>query len=122
MNGKTGRDARDHIARTLGKPSDCFEILMDSHVVEDDDTLDDRDMTVVVRNPRITHVEFRPSAGSTLADLQWSTTRPGALRSFLSWPQELEVRAMGYSERRILNLPGPTLNLQGRSCIFQDRS
>ena len=49
----------------------------------------------MVDSPRITHVEFGPShhGGSTLADLRWSTTRPGALCSFLSWPQELEVRA-----------------------------
>ena len=66
---KTGRDARGHIARTLGKPSDCIEILKNSHIVEDDDILDDRDLNVVVRNPRITHVEFGPSAGSTLAQL-----------------------------------------------------
>ena len=49
----------------------------------------------MVDSPRITHVEFGPShhGSSTLADLCWSTTRPGALCLFLSWPQELEVRA-----------------------------
>ena len=77
-------DARDHIARTLEKPSDDIEICAAGTILDDDDTFGDQNMNVCV-TPRITHVEFRPSAGSTLADLQWSTTRPGALRSFLSW-------------------------------------
>ena len=49
----------------------------------------------MVKQPTITRVEFRPChhGGSTLADIPWSTTRPGALRSFLYWPRELEVRA-----------------------------
>ena len=89
---KTGRDARDHIARTLGEPSDCIEICVAETILDDDDTLGDQNMNVCV-TAKITHVDFRPYGGTTLADLQWSTTRPGALRSFLSWPQELEVRA-----------------------------
>ena len=49
----------------------------------------------MVKQPTITRVEFRPyhHGGSTLAEIPWSTTRPGALRSFLYWPRELEVRA-----------------------------
>ena len=49
----------------------------------------------MLKQPTITRVEFRPyhNGGRTLADIHWSTTRPGALRSFLYWPQELEVRA-----------------------------
>ena len=49
----------------------------------------------MVKQSTITRVEFRPChhGGSTLADIPWSTTRPGALCSFLYWPRELEVRA-----------------------------
>ena len=49
----------------------------------------------MVKQPTITRVEFRlyHHGGSTLGEIPWSTTRPGALRSFLYWPRELEVRA-----------------------------
>ena len=49
----------------------------------------------MVKQPTITCVEFRlyHHGGSTLGEIPWSSTRPGALRSFLYWPRELEVRA-----------------------------
>ena len=107
---KTVRDARGHIARTLEKPSDDIEICAAETILDDDDTFEDQNMNVCV-TPRITHVEFRSYGGSTLADLHWSTTRPGALCSFLAWPQELEVRAFAqnselFAERIIFKSAG----------------
>ena len=107
---KTGRDARGHIAQTLGKPSDGIEICVAGNILDDDDTLGNQNMNVCT-TPRITHVDFRPYGGSTLAELHWSTTRPGALRSFLAWPQELEVRAFAqnselFTERIIFKSAG----------------
>ena len=103
----TVRDARGHIARTLEKPSDDIEICAAETILDDDDTFGDQNMNVCV-TPRITHVEFRSCGGSTLKDLYWSTTRPGALCSFLAWPQELEVRAFAQNSElftdRILSL------------------
>ena len=58
----------------------------------------------MVKQPTITRVEFRPChhGGSTLADIPWSTTRPGALRSFLYWPRELEVRAFAQNSEMFI--------------------
>ena len=126
----TVRDARGHIARTLEKPSDDIEICAAGTILDDDDTFGDQNMNVCV-TPRITHVEFRSYGGSTLADLHWSTTRPGALCSFLAWPQELEVRAFAqdselFSDRIIFKSAGQSrivyLSTNGMAFKIADNS
>ena len=55
---ETVRDARGHIARTLGKPSGCIQICVAATILDDDDTLDDRDMNVVVCDMIRPHVNL----------------------------------------------------------------